>query len=31
LEKIAISTNNINMVIRQTVHQFGLMDAIFSN
>ena len=31
LDKIAISTNNINMVIRQTVHQFGLMDAIFSN
>ena len=31
LDKVAISTDNINMVIRQTVHQFGLMDAIFSN
>ena len=31
LDKIAISTDNVNMVIRQTVHQFGLMEAIFSN
>jgi putative nucleotidyltransferase with HDIG domain len=31
LDKIAIATSNINMVIRQTVHQFGLMDAIFSS
>jgi putative nucleotidyltransferase with HDIG domain len=31
LDKISISANNINMVIRQTVHQFGPMDAIFSS
>jgi HD-like signal output (HDOD) protein len=31
VDKIAISANNINMVIRQTVHQFGPMDAIFSS
>lgn len=31
LDKICISPNNITMVIRQTVHQFGQMDAIFSS
>lgn len=31
LDKISISADNINMVIRQTVHQFGPMDAIFRN
>ncbi len=29
LDKISISANNINMVIRQTAHQFGPMEAIF--
>jgi putative nucleotidyltransferase with HDIG domain len=31
VDKIAISANDIKMVIRQTVHQFGPMDAIFSS